>query len=333
MSSLGLSICIPTFNRAEVLNECLASIVPQCEFVDAEICISDNASPDNTVAIVESWRQCYPHIRFNKNVTNLRIDRNIVAAAKLATKDIIWFLSDDDILEPNAVLDVLAMVNRHPRVPAFIVNRREYDALLKSPVHEAKLLASDVGATEEIDMDISVALVALGEYLGYLPAWVIRREAWDRVEPSAFLDTDFVHVGVGIAGSHLWSKFNGLPSRIVVSNKAIIRCRLARASWRNRHYEVWIRNWQKTIHGLESYVGAKAVRESIVDVTERNYLSIVSGRGFGPYGRSDFEKFLKSNISSRLKRVIAVGVAYAPRWSARAFTRSQRFIRERFLNS
>lgn len=58
-----LSICIPTFNRADPLRKTLASLVRQAVFSetsDVEIVVSDNNSTDNTWAIVDQFRSIYP---------------------------------------------------------------------------------------------------------------------------------------------------------------------------------------------------------------------------------------------------------------------------------
>jgi len=51
---MKLSICIPTYNRAKELDECLSCIVPQIMDKDSiEIVISDNNSDDNTEQIIQ----------------------------------------------------------------------------------------------------------------------------------------------------------------------------------------------------------------------------------------------------------------------------------------
>ena len=46
-----LSICIPTYNRSEVLKESLMQLL-KYEGDDIEVVISDNCSPDNTEEVV-----------------------------------------------------------------------------------------------------------------------------------------------------------------------------------------------------------------------------------------------------------------------------------------
>jgi len=52
-----LSICIPTYNRAEYLEEAIYNIVTDDAFCDkVEIIISDNASTDNTKQVEKNLR-------------------------------------------------------------------------------------------------------------------------------------------------------------------------------------------------------------------------------------------------------------------------------------
>ena len=75
MTNPLLSICIPTYNSSEYLAETLDSIVSQ--FIDedifsqVEIIISDNASPDDTTEIVESYQKNYKNILYFRNEANL----------------------------------------------------------------------------------------------------------------------------------------------------------------------------------------------------------------------------------------------------------------------
>ena len=68
-----LSICIPTYNRAEYLDKSLYSIISQKDFSsnDVELVISDNASTDNTEEIVRKYQKLYSNILYFKNSINI----------------------------------------------------------------------------------------------------------------------------------------------------------------------------------------------------------------------------------------------------------------------
>lgn len=69
-----VSICIPTYNRAEYLKTTLDSIVCQPEFKVGmvEVVISDNCSTDNTESVGKQYASDYPGVRYYRN------DKNVV---------------------------------------------------------------------------------------------------------------------------------------------------------------------------------------------------------------------------------------------------------------
>ena len=67
---MTLSICIPTYNRAKHINNCLNSILLNELNNDFEIIISDNGSTDNTESIVHEYIDKLP-IKYFKNEENI----------------------------------------------------------------------------------------------------------------------------------------------------------------------------------------------------------------------------------------------------------------------
>lgn len=71
-----LSICIPTYNRSNYLEETIISIVQQKRFAetnDVEIIVSDNCSSDNTQEICEKYAEVYKEkFRYYRNIENIK---------------------------------------------------------------------------------------------------------------------------------------------------------------------------------------------------------------------------------------------------------------------
>ena len=89
-----LSICIPTYNRAKILEDVLNNYVSNKEFDDeVEIVISDNASTDETQSICEKYAEKYHNIRYRRNDTNLR-DINFVEVLNFATGKYLKLMND-----------------------------------------------------------------------------------------------------------------------------------------------------------------------------------------------------------------------------------------------
>jgi abequosyltransferase len=103
-----LSICIPTYNRSALLRECVTSILASAEGQNGniEIVISDNASPDDTPAVVAELQERYPWIRYHRNDTNIG-ERNFYQVAGMASGDYLWIFSDDDKMTPDAIPTVM----------------------------------------------------------------------------------------------------------------------------------------------------------------------------------------------------------------------------------
>ncbi len=57
-----LSICIPTFNRAEILRETLAHLAETLD-TSIEIVVSNNCSGDHTVDVLEDFKKKWERFR------------------------------------------------------------------------------------------------------------------------------------------------------------------------------------------------------------------------------------------------------------------------------
>jgi len=109
-----LSICIPTYNRAEYLDKSLASIVTQKEFhkEDVEVVISDNASTDNTEEIVRNYQNQYKNIIYSKNTENV-FEKNHPIVIGNAHGIFRKLCNDTIIFNSNAIQYMLNTINEN----------------------------------------------------------------------------------------------------------------------------------------------------------------------------------------------------------------------------
>lgn len=122
-----LSICIPTYNRADILNnllvfleEELSSFQHEC---DIEVIVSNNCSSDHTDEVVETFNS-KPHrnilFRYNKNNVNIGIDNNLFKLLELAEGEYLWWMGDDDIYHPGVVKRVYDVITERKYSYIFI---------------------------------------------------------------------------------------------------------------------------------------------------------------------------------------------------------------------
>jgi len=118
------SICIPTYNRGESLDNCLNSILISNQYVrdfGYEICISDNCSLENIDQIIKKYDQKLD-IKFNKNHKNLGFALNALKCVAMAKGKFAWMVGDDDLLLPQTLSKIKNLFLENPEVEFFFVN-------------------------------------------------------------------------------------------------------------------------------------------------------------------------------------------------------------------
>lgn len=117
MAAPKLSVCIPTYNYAEYIDEALNSILIQ-SFRDFEVIIVDDASTDDTVPVLERHVALQdPRFRFVVNNPNRGMVANWNYCLELAQGKYIKFLFADDYLTtPDALATMVATLDQHPAV-------------------------------------------------------------------------------------------------------------------------------------------------------------------------------------------------------------------------
>lgn len=199
---MKLSICIPTYNRAEHLQNCLNSIIScnsQSDF-NYQICISDNHSTDETEEIVRR-AQLVLNIKYHKNARNLGIPRNFLGVVAMADGDFIWMIGDDDLLLPNAISELYCLLDRYQNVDFFYVNsfhlNTEFLKKFSSPFNTENL-PKDMIPFSKWTMDGELPFFDLinpkisFDFLGGIFLSVFRKKNWDAninvLDENAILD-------------------------------------------------------------------------------------------------------------------------------------------------
>lgn len=113
MSNPRVSICIPTYQRPELLERAIRSCLAQT-YPHFEIQITDNSLDDASGQRVARLKDS--RILYHKNETNLGPYGNINRVAALATGTYIKFLMDDDLLKPRCLELMVAALEQNPSV-------------------------------------------------------------------------------------------------------------------------------------------------------------------------------------------------------------------------
>lgn len=119
MSDIKLSICIPTYNRARHLEKALGYFADLYVLPFAyEIVISDNASTDQTRAVVDAFTARGLPIRYFRQVENCGAERNFSSAFRHARGEYIIYQADDDILVVDGLVEAIRYLDSNADVGA-----------------------------------------------------------------------------------------------------------------------------------------------------------------------------------------------------------------------
>lgn len=105
---MKISICIPQYNRIQLLLKSLRRIEQQT-YPNLEIVVSDDCSSDDTIEQITLLKKTYKYpIILSKNEPNLGYDRNYRKSIELATGDYCFVIGNDDSLWETTDMEFLA---------------------------------------------------------------------------------------------------------------------------------------------------------------------------------------------------------------------------------
>jgi abequosyltransferase len=177
---ISLSICIPTYNRARYLVSTLSSIAEQVTD-EVEVVIADNASTDDTEAVVASLKPRFPHLTYFRWPNNMGADRNFLKVIEVARGDYCWFLGSDDKIEDGGIAKVLDCLHRYSNLSGISVNVQAYDTELANPLTGKP--PTDLKG-DQLFEDADASFSVLGAWFGYISAQIVNRKLWSTVVES-----------------------------------------------------------------------------------------------------------------------------------------------------
>jgi len=106
-----LTVAIPTYNRSALLDLCLSQMTPQVAAHGdrVELLVSDNASSDDTAAVVARHQAEVP-IRHIQNAENIGPDANFAQCLQKARGKYVLIFGDDDVLLDGALDKLLPLL-------------------------------------------------------------------------------------------------------------------------------------------------------------------------------------------------------------------------------
>ena len=117
-----VSICIPTYNRANYITKAIDSALGQT-YKNIEVIVVDNASTDNTEEIVSRYTD--PRLKYVRNTENLGQFGNLNRCIELYSGDFLHILHSDEYIERDFTEKCIIFFNKHNNVQLTCTSYRE----------------------------------------------------------------------------------------------------------------------------------------------------------------------------------------------------------------
>lgn len=108
-----VSICIPTYNRADMVGMAIESALAQ-SYPNIEVIVVDNASTDSTALNVSRFNDS--RLKYEKNSRNLGLFGNFNRCIELAKGKYIHILHSDDFIGPDFTKTCVRVMEANPHI-------------------------------------------------------------------------------------------------------------------------------------------------------------------------------------------------------------------------
>jgi len=277
-----LSICITTFNRANLIGATLESIVTQITD-NCEIVVLDGASTDNTEEVVRAYAEAYKNVRYVRESSNSGVDRGYDLAVEHAYGDYCWLMSDDDIIKKGGLATMMMAIRGDF---CLIVANLEIVDITMSKVLKKKCIDIDSDRIYR-STDADALFTALGLLVAVCSCIVIKRSMWRERERELYFGSLLIISWVILQ--------RALPGNTLVIADPIVSYRANNThTFFARGFETLMVTWPSVV--WSSHL-SKSAKEQICKAEPwRNVLQLLTHRAMGGYSLTEYRRFLKPRL-------------------------------------
>ena len=119
---------IPVYNiNRKFLSECLDSILEQ-SYSNFEVCLVDDCSTlEETKKTLEEYKKKDKRIKVRYRKTNGHISKTTNDALKMANGEFIGLIDDDDLLDKDALYEVVKVINEDKKIDMIYTDEDKLD--------------------------------------------------------------------------------------------------------------------------------------------------------------------------------------------------------------
>lgn len=183
---MKISLCIPQYNRIQYLLKNLSMVAEQ-SYNNIEICISDDASTDNTEEEIKKFVATYKYpILYYRHEKNVGYDANLRKSLEMATGDYCIMMGNDDTLKGNdAITNLVHFLEQNNRPELGFCNYVEG--------HSPDIVMARAFCTAVMGSGEAIALKYYRSF-SYVAGIIIRKDVFNSVNTSKADGSVFVQM-------------------------------------------------------------------------------------------------------------------------------------------
>ncbi len=139
-----LTICIPTYNGVDKLEECLNRIVPLVQDKNITIIISDNASTEDIKGMIQTFN--YDYLEYYRNEINLGADKNFEKVLSYTNTKYAWLLGNDDYFQQESFEIIYELLKNEEYDAVFVNSGNRISGIKTGLIQGGKNLINKLGA-------------------------------------------------------------------------------------------------------------------------------------------------------------------------------------------
>jgi glycosyltransferase involved in cell wall biosynthesis len=319
MASRSLALAIPTYNRAEILEENLLAMQAGLERLAISVHVLDDSSNDATAKVVARLaKSTQVKLSYQRNQPPLRHDANLIAALTAPDTDFVWLLGDGCVIREaglQAVQDVLMDQD------FVFVNCREGVA----PASEPGLR----------DAQARRFIAQRAWDFSYTGATVYSRHVidWWRADPGNQPYSNFPHLSIILAylAAHAQVQLSWIGQRLVRNHP-----RKKQSYWLTDAIPVWAGDWHRVITANAAAIEFEVLPSVLKSHSKRTRVlglkHLLVLRAAGLFGAEVLSRYrIQLPASSSMGGLGLRAIAALPRAAAAALVAARPSWRRRYL--
>ncbi len=293
-----LSICIPTYNRAYMIKECLKNLCPLLDKYPIEIFISDNCSTDDTASVLRYFKELYPIKYFIQN-ENKGPDKNFEFVLKHASGDYRWLMGDGCYITDEAIELLLFEL------------KKEYSIIIANDLDKQRLISS----SKITYTDPQKLLTEIGWHMTWMSVLIYSRKIIQELNFERYYNTNFIQTGIIFE----YLAYKNVEV-LVLPSVGVVNIPLPKHNtWHNEAFLVFCKRWYLFVMSLPPYYSYESKIKCIRDHSIksqffgiRNLCVLRMKNYFNPKILREYKFFIYQVIPEN--RFVIKIIAMIPRW-------------------